>query len=79
MDRSGDRDARRLVLLIMGNLAEFFNGDLQESELRQRLGLLTPSTRTYVRGQQVAHLSATRNRSQEATVPAGTSREVAPA
>lgn len=42
MDQSGDVDARRLALQIMGNLAEFFNGDLAEDDLRSRLTALMP-------------------------------------
>ena len=78
LDRSGDRDARRLVMLIMGNLAEFFNGDLAEDQLRERLGILTPSVRTYWWGQTVTRAGST-TQPQEAAVLAGKSREVAPA
>jgi hypothetical protein len=42
MDQSGDETARRLVLRIMGNLAEFFNGSIDEDALRSRLSPLLP-------------------------------------
>lgn len=79
LDRSDDREARRLVLLIMGNLAEFSNGDLSESQLRERLGILTPSVRTYWWGQMVTRSGSTMSQPVGATVQAGKSREVAPA
>lgn len=79
MDRSGDRDARRLVLLIMGHLSEFFNGDLPENELKERLGLLTPPTRIYWWGQRVSRLGFTASLSEATPVRADRSREVEPA
>ena len=79
LDESGDRAARALVLRIVGNLSEFQNGDLTETELRERLGILIPSTRAYWWGQVVARNSATTSRRQDEAVRAGISREVAPA
>jgi hypothetical protein len=47
MDRDGDEDARRLVLRIIGYVAEFQNGDLNEADFVDRLRLAMPSARTY--------------------------------
>jgi hypothetical protein len=47
LDQSRDGDARRVVLRIMGALAEFRNGDLTESHLKDRLRGLFPSARTH--------------------------------
>jgi hypothetical protein len=47
LDEYGDRDARALVLRIVGNLSEFQNGDLNEVELQDRLRVVLPSARTY--------------------------------
>src|SRR5215218_1581312 len=79
LDGSEDRDARRLVLLIMGNLAEFSNGDLSEPQLRERLGILTPSVRTYWWGQMVTRSGSATSQPEGTAVQAGRSREVAPA
>jgi hypothetical protein len=79
LDESGDRDARALVLRVVGSLSELQNGDLSEDGFRERLGILIPSNRAYWRGQVLTRSGSTATRRQEAAVPAGRSREVAPA
>lgn len=82
IDQSSARDARQLLLRIMGYLAEFQNGDRDEDELREELRALFPPVRTYwieqarrtTKGGTVAHVMP-----QTAPVSAGRLREVAPA